>query len=111
MKQDDIIAELKERTGFYKKNIQELLDALDDIIIENMNTADYDEPSEMRLFSGWRLGAKKVPERQSYDPRNRDKIITPEKLIPYCQFKQSFRQRINKLELDEEIDEELDSYE
>ena len=109
MKQDDIITELKERTGFYKKNIEELLDALDDIIVENMNTANYDEPSEIRLFSGWRLGARRVPERQSYDPRNRNEIITPEKLIPYCQFKQSFRQRINKLKLDEEINEELDN--
>ena len=98
MAQKDIIDELKNRTGFYKYNIEQLLDALDDIIIENMNMATYDEPSEIILFSGWRLGAKRVAERQSYDPRNRDEIITPEKLIPYCKLKQSFRQRLNKWE-------------
>lgn len=107
MIQKDIVNELNERTGFYKKHIRTLLDALDDIIIENMNMATYDEPSEIILFSGWRLGAKRVPERPYCDPRNRAEIITPEKLIPYCKLKQSFRQRLNKWEQDD-IEEELD---
>ena len=111
MTQDDVINELKERTGFYKKNIRDVLDALDDIIVEHMNTATYDEPSEMRLFMGWRLGAKRVPERQSYDPRNRDEIITPEKLIPYCKLKQSFRDRINRLDVDNEVSDDEDEIE
>ena len=101
MTQDDVIDELKERTGFYKKNIRDVLEALDDIILEHMNTATYDEPSEMRLFKGWRLGAKRIPARQSYDPRNRDEIVTPEKLKPYCQFKNSYKQRINKYDMDD----------
>lgn len=108
MDQKDIIDELKERTGFYKKNIKELLDALDNIIIENMNMATYDEPSEIILFSGWRLGAKRVPERPYCDPRNREEIITPEKVIPYCKLKQSYRQRLNKWEQEDDFEEELD---
>lgn len=102
MTQEDVVDELKSRTGFYKTNIRQLLDALDDIIVENMNLATCDEPSEIILFPGWRLGAKRVPERSCRDPRNQDDIITPEKLIPNCQLKQSFRQRINKFEFDEE---------
>ena len=108
MDQKDIIDELKERTGFYKKNIKELLAALDDIIIENMNMATYDEPSEIILFSGWRLGAKRVPERPYCDPRNRAEIITPEKVIPYCKLKQSYRQRLNKWEQEDDFEEEFD---
>lgn len=104
MTQEDVVEELKARTGFYKKNIRELLEALDSIIVENMNTATYDEPSEIRLFMGWRLGAKRVPERRSYDPRNRNEIVTSEKLIPNCQLKQSFRNRINKWEYKGEED-------
>lgn len=108
MTQDDIVDELKERTGFYKKHIKTLLEALDDIIVENMNTATYDEPSEIRLFSGWRLGAKRVPDREWREPRNGGTTITPEKLIPYCKLKQSFRQRLNKWEqIDIDEDEEL----
>ena len=106
MTQKDIVDELNERTGFYKYNIRELLEALDDIIIENMNMAEYDKPSEIILFNGWRLGSKRVPERLSRDPRNQDEITSPEKLIPYCKLKQSFRQRLNKWS--PEIDNEED---
>ena len=104
MDQKDIIDEIKLRTDYNKKDLRVVFKALDDIIIENMNMATYDEPSEMILFSGWRLGAKRVAERQSFDPRNRDEIITPEKLIPYCRLKQSFRRRLNSWE-QEDYDE------
>lgn len=96
--QKDVIDKVKERTGFYKCDIKLVMDALDDIIIELMNTATYDEPAEIMLFKGWRLGAKRVPERPYHDPRNRAEIVTPEKLIPYCKLKQSFRQRLNNWE-------------
>lgn len=95
MKQKDVVDELKERTGFYKYHIQSVLDALEEIVIENMNLATYDNPSEITLFHGWRVGAKKTPERPSYDPRDRTEIITPAKLIPQCRFKQSFKNKIN----------------
>ena len=108
MDQKDIIDEIKLRTDYNKKDLRVVFKALDDIIIENMNMATYDEPSEMILFSGWRLGAKRVAARESYDPRNRDEIITPEKLIPYCKLKQSFRQRLNKWEPEEYDDVEED---
>ena len=106
MKQKDVINELKERTGFYKYNIEELFLALEDIIVENMNMATYDEPSEIILFTGWRLGAKRMPERPYCDPRDLSEIITPEKLIPYCRVKQSFRQKINRWEPKEDDKEE-----
>lgn len=111
MIQKDVIDELNKRTGFYKKNIRELLAELDNIIIENMNMATYDEDAEIILFHGWRLGARRVPERPYHDPRNRAEIITPEKLIPYCKLKQSFRQRLNKWESDiieNDIEEDSD---
>lgn len=98
MTQKDVIDELSERTGFYKRELKVVFEELDDIIVEAMNTATFDEPSEIRLFSGWRLGAKRLPERPYCDPRDRSEIITPEKLIPYCKFKQSYRNRINALE-------------
>lgn len=106
MTQKDVIDELKARTGFYKHNIKDVLDALEDIIIEHMNAATFDEPSEMRLFHGWRLGAKRMPERPYCDPRDRSEIITPEKVIPYCKFKQSFRDRINDIDDKEHLDDD-----
>lgn len=103
MTQKDVIDELKERTGFYKHNIKDVLDALEDILIDHMNAAIFDEPSEMRLFHGWRIGAKRMPERTCRDPRNQKDVVVSERLIPYCTFKQSFKDKINEIECDEEL--------
>ena len=102
MVQEDIIKELKNRTGFYQYNLQQVFDELENIIMENMRMATEDEPSEIRLFPGWRIGAKWSPERESKDPRNQELIITPEKVIPYCKIKQSFRNRLNNFKIEEE---------
>lgn len=109
MTQDDVIDELKDRTGFYKSNLRDVFDALDDIIIEHMNTATIEEPSEMRLFKSWRLGGKRLPEREVKDPRDGQSVITKEKVVPYCKFKQSFKNRLNNYnsgDYYEEIDDE-----
>ena len=105
MNQKDVVDEIKERTGYNKKDLRVVFSTIDDIILENMNMATYDEQSEIILFSGWRLGAKRVPERPYCDPRNRAEIITPEKLIPHCKLKQSFRQRLNKWSNEDELDD------
>lgn len=104
MTQKDVVHELKERTGFYKHDLVVVLEALDDIIVEAMDTAKVGEPSEMRLFSGWRLGAKRLPERSSFDPRDRSEIITPEKLTPYCKFTRAYK---NKINASDDVDEEF----
>lgn len=105
MTQEDVIDELKNRTGFYKNNLQDVMDALDDIIVEHMNTATIEEPSEMRLFKSWRLGGKRLPEREVKDPRDGSSVITKEKIVPYCKFKQSFKNRINRLNEEDQYDE------
>ena len=33
MRRDDIIDELHDRTGFYKKNLRDVMDALEDILL------------------------------------------------------------------------------
>ena len=95
MMRDDIVDELHERTGFYKKNIREFMAALEDIIVDNMNMATLDEPSEIRPFFGWKIGGKRLPEREAKDPRNGEKVITAEKITPYCHFAQNFKRKIN----------------
>lgn len=108
MTQEDVIDELKDRTGFYKSNLRDVFDALDNIIVEHMNTATIEEPSEMRLFKSWRLGGKRMPEREVKDPRNGQNVITKEKIIPYCKFKPSFKDRVNNYNINDDNKEIVD---
>lgn len=96
LKRKQLIDELSSRTGFYKHNINTILDALDDVIVENMSAATKTEPSEIHLSHGFVFGGRYSPKREVRDPRNGNTVMTPAKYIPYARFKTSFRQKINK---------------
>ena len=94
MKKEELACELASRCNFYKKNMRLVVDALADIVVEHFNTAEFGADSELHLAPGVVLVGTRTPERESFDPRNRDKIITPEKVIPSAVFKQSVRQKL-----------------
>ena len=96
MKRKQLVDELAARTEFYKHNIDKILDALDDIIVENMSTATKTEPSEIQLSLGFTFGGRYSPKREVRDPRNGNVVMTPAKFIPYAKFSPSFRKKINK---------------
>lgn len=95
LKRDALARLLAERTGFYIKNMEETLKALDEIIVENMSAATKTEPSEIYLSLGFVIGGRYSPKREVKDPRNGETVITPAKYIPYARFKPSFRKKIN----------------
>lgn len=94
MKKPELTEELAARTGFYKKNMKEVVDALADIIEEHFETATFDEPSELHIAPGVIICGRRTPERESIDPRDRSVITTPEKVIPYATFKPSIRKKL-----------------
>jgi nucleoid DNA-binding protein len=96
LKKKDIANELAKRCDFYKYSMEAVVDALEDIIIENMGEATFDEDAEIQLAKGLTIGARRFPEREARDPRNQDKITTPEKVIPFAKFTYTFRQKINE---------------
>jgi hypothetical protein len=52
MKKEELVSELSARTGFFKKNMREVADALADIIIEHFQTAELGADSELHLAPG-----------------------------------------------------------
>lgn len=96
MKKLDIVDELAERTHFYKHNMVTVVEALADIILENLQSAELDADSELYLAPGIVIVGKRKPQCQASDPRNGETIITPEKVMPYAIFKQSVRQKLRE---------------
>ena len=96
MKKSELVEELSARTGFYKKNMREVVDALADIVIEQMQTATFEEDSEFHIAPGVVICGRRTPEHESIDPRNRETIVTPEKVVPYAVFKPSARLKLYK---------------
>lgn len=94
MKKPELARELSKRTGFFIKNMEEVVDSLEEIIVDNFKTATFEEPSEIHLAAGVVIGGKRKPEGEAKDPRNGETIISPEKVIPYATFKNSIRQKL-----------------
>lgn len=96
MKKPELIDEIAERTGFFKKNIKEIVEAYADIIIEHFETAKFGEDSELHVAPGVVLVGKRKPAGEAKDPRTGEMIISPEKVIPSAIFKQSIRLKLYK---------------
>lgn len=96
MHREELVNELASRTKFFKHNINTILDALDDVIVENMSMATKKEPSEIRLSLGFVFGGKYTPKREVRNPKTGETVMTPAKFIPYAKFSPSFRKKINK---------------
>lgn len=96
MRKQDLIDELASRTEFFKKNMKVVVEALEDIILENLESAEFGEDSELHLAPGVVICGRRTPKREAKDPRNGEMIITPEKVVPYAVFKTSIRQKLFK---------------
>ena len=96
MKKPELTELLAERTGFYKKNMKIVVDELADIIIEHLSTATFEEDSELHIAPGIVICGRRTPARESIDPRNRETVITPEKVVPYAIFRPSVRLKLYK---------------
>ena len=94
IKKQELINEIASRTHFYKKNVKEMVEALEDIILESFQTADFGDDSELHLAHGVVICGKRMPEREAKNPKSGEMIITPEKVIPYAVFKTSIRQKL-----------------
>lgn len=96
MKKPELVDELAARTGFYKKNMKEVVEALADIVIEHMQTATFEEDSEFHIAPGVLICGKRKAQQESIDPRDRSTVTTPEKVVPYAVFKPSVRLKLYK---------------
>jgi nucleoid DNA-binding protein len=96
MKKPELAEELAARTGFFKKNAREFVEALSDIVIEHFETAEFGSDSELHLAPGVVLVGKRKPAGEAKDPRTGEMIVSPEKVIPSAVFKQSVRLKLYK---------------
>lgn len=95
-RKDDLINLLAVKTGFYKKNMATVVDALEEIIIECLQSATLECDSELRLASGVLICGKRKPAGEAKDPRTGETIVTPEKVVPSAIFKPSIRLKLYK---------------
>lgn len=96
MKKKDLAYKIADKCGFYKKNMMSVVDSLPDIILEQLQTATFEQDAEIHLIPGLVIGGRRVPAREAKDPRTGEVIVSPEKVIPYAEFKPTLRLKLYK---------------
>ena len=93
---EDLIQKLSETSGYYKKDIKTVLQALDEVVTDCFSEVTEDEEIVIQLVKGIRCGVKIMPERQRKDPRSQEDIVCPPCCKPFARFSEDFRKNIQK---------------
>lgn len=94
VKRPELSRALAEKCGFYKCNMLQVVNALEEIVFETLESATLEEDSHFQLMPGLIIVGHRVPEREAVDPRNGETIISPEKVIPRVIVRQSLRDKL-----------------
>lgn len=85
---ENMIDLLSEKSGYYKKDVRELLHCMDEVVLEQLGEVTPDEDVSIQIVQGVKLQCVSVPERARKDPRNQNDITCPST----CKLKAKFSQ-------------------
>lgn len=91
---EQMIKRLSEKSGYYQKDIRELLKHLDDVVFECFGEVTDDEEIMIQLVQGIKVGCSIQPERTRKDPRTQEDIVCKPTCKPKSRFSEEFRKTI-----------------
>lgn len=94
---DMIARDCAEKSGYYLKDVKNLLSVLDEVVKDYLCTVDDDDDEILvQIVSGVKLKAKVVPERKRVDPRTQEPIICAPVVKLQCKFSDIFKNAIQQ---------------
>jgi nucleoid DNA-binding protein len=88
---ENMIDLLSEKSGYYKKDVRELLHCMDEVVFEKLCEVDDNNDISIQLAQGIKVSAHVVPERDRVDPRTQEPIVVKATVKPACKFSQDYR--------------------
>ena len=93
---ENMIDLLSEKSGYWKKDVRELLKCMDEVVFENLCDADDDSDVSIQLVQGIKVSAHIVPERDRVDPRTQEPIVVKATVKPACKFSQDYKIKLQE---------------
>lgn len=72
---ENMIELLSEKSGYYKKDVRELLHCMDEVVFEQLSNVTPDDEIAVQIVQGVKLVCEPVEERERKDPRNQNDIV------------------------------------
>lgn len=90
MKKDEFIVAIAEKTGFTKKDVRAVLDAMQDVTIDAIN-----EDKAVKLMNGITLTRVFKEAHPSRNPSTGETITVPAKYVPKCKIGKFLKDSVN----------------
>ena len=94
---EEMIDLLSEKSGYYKKDVRELLRCMDEVVFEQLCGVDDNNDVSIQLVQGIKVKAAVVPERDRVDPRTQEPITVKATVKPACKFSQDYRFKLQEI--------------
>ena len=89
-----MVKRLSEKSGYWQKDVRNLLQCMDEVILECFGEVADDEEVIIQLVKGIRCGCKVVEAHQGVNPSTQESIFIDETVKPFCRFSSNFRKQI-----------------
>lgn len=93
---EEMVKRLSEKSGYYMKDVRNLLQCMDEVVFEAMNEATLEEEIQVQLVTGIKCGCKIVGSRDRVDPRTQKPIVVGETVKPFAKFSQDYRFKLQE---------------
>jgi nucleoid DNA-binding protein len=94
---ENMIDLLAEKSGYWKKDVRELLRCMDEVVFEQLCEATLDEEVQIQMVSGIKCGCKIMPSRDRVDPRTQKPIVVGETAKPFAKFSEDYRAKLQEV--------------
>jgi nucleoid DNA-binding protein len=93
---ENMIDLLSEKSGYWKKDVRELLRCMDEIVFDKLCEVDDDNEVSIQLTQGIKVSTHVVPSRERVDPRTQAPIVCKPTVKPMCKFSQDYRFKLQE---------------
>ena len=94
---EEMIDLLSEKSGYYQKDVRELLRCMDRVVFEKLCEVDEDNDVSIQLVQGIKVSSHVVPARDRVDPRTQEPIVCKPTVKPACKFSQDYRWKLQEI--------------
>ena len=95
---------IAEKSGYFLKDIRDVLSAMDEVVLECFAQVTDDEEVMIQMATGIKCGCYVVPERQRKNPKTQEDIVCAPTVKPKTVFSQDFRALIQQQYEDKKAD-------
>ena len=95
---------IAEKSGYFLKDIRDVLSAMDEVVLECFAQVTDDEEVMIQMATGIKCGCHVVPERQRKNPKTQEDIVCAPTVKPKTVFSQDFRALIQQQYEDKKAD-------